>query len=172
MDKNKLINVLEGVILVVLGILVAINGFNAINIYFGIVAVVIGSVLLLLAAVILAKSKLLPFGALAGGAVSLTVGIAILMEKFDVNFLFALLVLVILGLGAALVLYGIYSIAKKLPVAGIIQIVLGALMLTFSIVYMNVEDFHKPFWIIIGILIALYGVLVIVLQFVDTKKKK
>ena len=35
MNKEKLLNVIEGIVLVVLGIMVAINGWGAMDTYFG-----------------------------------------------------------------------------------------------------------------------------------------
>ena len=75
-----------------------------------------------------------------------------------------------MGLGIGLILAGAYCVSKKLVFNGVGQIVIGALMVTFVDIYKTVPDFAKAFWIIIGILVAIYGALVIVSALIDKKK--
>jgi len=79
------------------------------------------------------------------------------------------LVIALLGLGIGLILTGIYCLSKKLLFNGIGQLVVGALMVTFVIIYKTVPDFAQAFWIIIGVLVAVYGALVIISALISKK---
>ena len=171
MNKEKLLNVIEGIVLVVLGIMVAINGWGAMDTYFGIVGIVSGAAMIVLALFTLSQTKALPFSILALGGVVLTLGIALVCKRFSLGVVVALFVWGLIGFGSALVLYGLYTtLVRKEAVYGICQIVVGALLITLSILFINVPDFQKAFWIIVGIVIAIFGALLIVLQFVDKKQ--
>ena len=72
-------------------------------------------------------------------------------------------------MGAAVLCYGIYLIGKKEPAIGAIQIVIGAVAITMGILYLTVDGFATAFWIVIGILIALYGLTLTIFAIVDKK---
>ena len=79
------------------------------------------------------------------------------------------LVLVVLGAGAGLILHGVYSIAKKYVLVGVVETIVGVALVTLTAVYMNVPDFAKYFWIIVGVFIAVYGALSVIFALVDKK---
>ena len=80
-------------------------------------------------------------------------------------------VFAIIGLGGALFFYGIYLLVKGLIVYGIAQLLSGIAMLVVGILYLTVPDFQTAFYICLGIVIAVYGALLIVSAFIDVKKK-
>lgn len=171
MNSNKFVNIIEGAVLVVLGILVAINGWAALDTYFGIVGIVAGAVLVILAFALAFNTKLLPFGFLAAGAVLLTIGIALVANKLTLAVVIDLTIYALIGLGAAIAIYGLFVLLahkRTLPYS-LGLLVIGAVLIILPIVYINVADFRKAFWIIVGIAIAVYGGLVILFQFLPEK---
>ena len=172
MNKDKLMTILEGVIITVLGVLIAVFGISAtIDIYFGVTFLVIGVALAVVAIVGLVKSKVLLFGPTFMACALITLGSALFTEFLSFAGLIAIIVFLLIGLGGALVIYGVYTLLKKNLFYGVGQIVVGAALIALSIVYLLVPDFQTVFWIIVGILVAIYGVLVIVSAFLAKGKK-
>ena len=169
MKKEKLTQVLVGAILVALGILVAIFGTGAFDIYFGIIAIGAGAILLALAIALMVKKQVLAPTAFILPAVLLAVGITLFTPYIGFEALEQFIVVLVLGLGAGLLLYGCYLIGKKAPIDGVVNIVIGVVALTLSILFITVHDFEKAFWVIVGVVIALYGVLEIVTAFLEKK---
>ena len=169
MKKEKLTQVLVGAIMVALGILVAIFGTEAFDLYFGILATAAGAVLLAYAIFLLTKKQKLSASIFILPCVLLTFGICLLIPGGPISFgmLVNVIVVLVLGLGAGLIFYGVYLIAKKATLNGVINLVIGAAAVTLSILYLTVPEFAKAFWIIVGIVIALYGVLEIVDAFIE-----
>ena len=176
MNKDKLIGIIQGILFIVFGILVAINGgASAMDTYLGIVGLVAGSLLIILAIVSLIKTKQLPFGALAIGGIALTIGGALLAQDLTFAGIIWILLFALMGLGGALIIYGVYAICKGAPVVGIAQLLIGIAFIVLPLCYIHVDGFQKAFWITVGIVMVVYGCLVIVSQFIDTKalsKKK
>ncbi len=170
MKKETLSQVLSGVILVVLGILIAIFGVGALDLYFGIVACVAGGLLLAYAIYLVCKNQAVAPSTFILPAILLTVGICLFTPWLSVAGIIEFLVIVVMGVGAGLVFYGVYLVAKKATFAGVLNIVVGAVALTLAILYKTIPEFNKAFWIIIGVLVALYGVLQIVSAFLGKKK--
>ncbi len=169
--NNKVARVLEGAILVALGIIIAICGIgSAIDIYFGIVFSVAGACLIILGFMGLSKKDAEGLSDLILGSVILTIGVCLFTPWLSFGALVDIFVIALMGLGIGLILAGIYCVSKKLLFNGVGQIVVGALMVTFVIIYKTVPDFAHAFWIIIGILVAVYGVLVIVGGLINNKK--
>ena len=165
MKKFDLNAFIEGAILVALGVLVAINGWAAMDIYFAIVFIVVASFLLIAASLSLIKTKILPFTFLSVGGVLMSLGIAILIDQLTLAVLISIMLFALIGFGGALAIYGIYIIVKRDLLYGIGHIVVGAGLIALSVVYINVPDFHKVFWIVVGVLIAVYGGLTILYSF-------
>ena len=172
MDKNKkLINVLESVAMIALGVCVAIFGFRTFDMYFGIVFLVAAVGFLVAAIVGVSKLGLLNFGFLFAFTALTTFGVVILLNQFSLYYIVIVLVYLLIALGGALVIYGAYAIAKINAFYGVGQIVLGAGAITVGILYLLVPEFNVAFRIIVGVLIAVYGVLLLVNALVDKKHK-
>ena len=171
--NSKVAKVLEGAVLVVLGVLVAIyGGGTAVDIYFGIISLVAGLCLLALAVVGLSQKKALDVDGLLVGSILTTVGVCLFTPWLSFAALIDLFIIIILGLGIGLIFLGVYTLARKVLFTGLGEIVIGILMVTFSIIYKVNPDFHNVFWIVVGILIAVYGALVIVTALLEKGKKK
>lgn len=169
--NSKLARVLEGAIIVALGVIIAIGGIgSAIDIYFGIGCTIAGVVLLLLAFIGLSKKDATYLPDIILGAVLLTIGICLFTPWLSFAALVDLLVIALMGLGVGLIITGAYFITKKALFNGIGQIVVGILMVTFVILFKTVPEFAQAFWIIVGVLVALYGVLLIVTALIDKKR--
>ena len=171
--KEKYIRIIAAVILIAMGVIVAVCGAGAaLDLYFGIGCLVTGAVLVVLNIVGLAKNKQVTFAQLFTSTCFVVIGISLLFTHYvSFQMLVNLFVLLVLGLGVALMLYGIFTIvlSKKLPY-GIVQLVLGLALVVLTIVYLNVADFRRVFWIIAGIVIAVYGALELVLALTSKKK--
>ena len=169
MKREKLTQVLEGAIMVALGILVAIFGTGAFDLYFGILATIIGAVLLAYDIFLLTKKQTLEASAFILPCVLLTLGICLFVHVIGFAMLVAILVVFLLGFGAGLIFYGAYLIAKKATLNGVINLVMGIAAVTLSVLYLTIEDFRVAFWVIVGIVIAIYGVLAILGAFIEKK---
>ena len=175
MSKNKLIGIIEGAVIVALGVLVAIFGGGAVvDLYFAISATIVGAVLLGISVYAMAKNNDLDVGVLVLGSVLIAIGIGLFTHYLSFGMLINLIIVAIIGFGAALIIYGIYLIAKKYPVFGTFAIVIGAVLATLAVLYIVIPEFRVAFWIVVGIFIALYGVLYIILAVTERKaiKKK
>ena len=161
-ENKKLVEVLESIAVIALGVLLAIFGFRTVDLYFGILFVIAAAGFLAIVIALLAKNKDLDFGALLGFTVCLTFGVLILLNRFSLGYFFYIFVLFVIALGGAIMIYGIYSLSKKDTVIGVGQLVIGILLLVSGILYLTVPEFGKAFWIVVGILVALYGVLLLV----------
>ena len=170
MEKERLSNLLEGVVILIFGIVVAVCGIGeAIDLWFGIGFTVTGAVLAIVAIITLARGGELPLYPVFLASAHLALGIGLFTHWLSFAVLVNIFVLLLLALGAALLLHGLYSVAKVSQVFGIGEIILGVLLLTFSILYITVPDFRHVFWIIIGILIAVYGAFIAVFALLGKK---
>lgn len=172
--KNKIMNIVEAVVIIALGIIIAVcGGGTALDIYFGIVAIVGGVVLAAASVYSLAKTKVLPFGSTFLSVALITIAIALFASYLSFSILIILVVYLILALGIALVLYGVYTLlVNKALVSAVAQFVVGVALAVLAIVFLAVPDFRTAFWIIVGILVAIYGALMLVATFIPTKKSK
>lgn len=170
--KERTASIVSAIITIALGILVAIFGFGALDIYVGIGCLVAGVVLAVVNIVFIAKKKPISFSGLFLGVALIVIGIFLLTGYLSFGVLEHLIVAIILGLGIALALYGILTIAvaKQVPF-GVVQMILGLAIIALAIVYMNVAEFRTAFWIIVGVIIAIYGVLDLVMILSNKKKK-
>lgn len=170
--KERTASIITAIVTIAIGILIAVFGFGALDIYVGIGCLVAGVVLAIVNIVFIAKKKPTSFGGLFLSVVLIVIGIFLLTGYLSFGVLEHLIVAIVLGLGIALALYGILTIAvAKLLPYGVIQIVLGLAIIALAIVYMNVGDFRQAFWIIVGVLVAVYGVVDLVMILTSKKKK-
>lgn len=170
--NKKVVNVLEAAIIVVVGVLIAIFGPSAVDTYFGIVAVVIASLLFILLIVTLARTKLLDLTSTFLAPVLMTLGVALLAHWLSFAALVYFVVYILMGIGFGIVIYGIYALSKKATVIGVTDIILGALLVVFTILFLTVDGFQQAFWIVVGVLIALYGAFFLVSTLLDKKVVK
>ena len=172
--KNKLItNIIEGLVVAVMGVLIAVKGGgSALDVYFAIVCLVLGAALAIVALVGVVQTKLLDFGLTILASIFIFIGAFLFTDWLSFAMLINLLVIVLLGLGTGLVLCGVYSVIRKALPLGIGQIVIGAAIIVFTVLYLTVPDFRTVFWIVIGIIVALYGVLLVVFAFINNSKRK
>ena len=172
MDR-KITNVLRGAFIVVLGVLVAVCGAGtAMNTYFGVVAVIAGALMLIASVIAIAKRLPMPVGFLIGGSVLVTIAIALFAGALDLGVLIQAMVFVLLGAGVGFVLLGIYTIIKSSMIYGLGEIVLGGLMILFTALYLGIPEFRNAFWIVVGIVMIIFGVLAIIAALMDKKRSK
>lgn len=169
MKKEKMSRLLSGIILIVLGILVAIFREGALDVYFGIVACAAGLLLLIYTAYLVSKKEDLTPAGFIIGSVLLAMGISLFVHWITVAFLISFIVVAVLGAGVGLVLYGAYLLSKKEQFNGFLNVIIGVVAIVLSILYKTVSDFAKIFWVIVGVVIAVYGVLEVASAFIEKK---
>lgn len=170
--SKKLIGILEGAATIVLGVLVAIFGGQAVlDLYFGILFIIASAGLLAFAIVILTKTRILNFFSLFGAFAFALFGSFLLANYYSFGYFMYTLVLLIIAAGFALIPYGVYTIVKFSLFYGIGQIVVGAGVATLGLCYLFIPEFYQAFWIVAGCLIALYG-LFMLLSALFTKEEK
>ncbi len=163
MDKNKkIITVFEGLATVVLGVLIAIFGTQTLATYFGILFLVSGAGFLVVSITGLAKLKTLVFGAVLAFTTLVLFGVLLLIHPELLEFFIVLFVYFIIALGGALFLHGIYFMIKHNVIYGIGQMTLGAIAVVLGVLYLTIAGFRAAFWVVIGVVVALYGVLLVV----------
>ena len=171
--KGKLAGILEAIVIIAFGIIIAVfGGGTALDLYFAIVALVAGVVLLIVDVYGLVKVKELNFALTFLSCALITIGVAILVKKLSFAVLIPLMAFLLLGLGIALILYGLFVALKKNLFYGVGQMVVGAVLATLVIIFLTVPEFAQAFWIIVGVVIAIYGVLLLVFTLMGKNEKK
>ena len=169
-NNQLVINVLEGIIIIVLGILIAVCGIDAtVNIYFGVLAIVLGAAAAGFSIYLLVKEGAMPLGITLLSGALIALGVSLFTGYVSLGVFISILVITLLGVGAALVVYGVYFLVKVNKLGGLIQIIVGAALVALTVVYITVPDFAKYFWIIVGILIAVYGAFSVIFAIVNKK---
>ena len=172
--NEKIKSAVSAALIIALGFVVVFcGGGAALDLYLGIVLTALGAIALCLAIFVLVKTKALLFSTLFTASALLTLGIALLVEKLSFGVIIGILAYLLLALGAALVVFGLYTIicAKSL-VSGLVQILIGAAIVTLTLLFLFVPEFNKAFWIIVGILIIIYGILSLILAITGKELKK
>lgn len=168
-EKNK--TLISGIICIVLGILIAVfGGQKVLDIYFGIVALVSGLCLVATGIYAMSKKQPVPSVSLILGCVFLAVGITLFTEYLTIAALINFLVIVVLGSGVGILCYGVYLLSKKQTAPGLMNLALGLVAVVVSILYISVPDFRSIFWIIVGVLIAVYGLVEFIYGIKELKK--
>ena len=171
--KEKLAGILEAVVIIAFGIIIAVcGGGTALDLYFAIVSLVAGAILLVVNVYTLIKVKELNFALTFLSCALITIGIAILAEKLSFAVLIPLMAFLLLGLGIALILYGLFVALRKNLFYGVGQMVVGAVLVTLIILFLTVPEFAQAFWIILGVVLALYGALLLIFTIVGKPEKK
>ena len=171
MNKEKLSKVLTFAVVTVMGILIAIFGTKPIDIYLGIVACVAGVIVLADTIFLITRKEKLVATPFILGLILLAVGITFFTGYITFAVIVHFIIALILGTGAGLLCYGIYLIANKQTSNGVLNVVMGVVALVLAILYMAVPEFEKAFWIIVGIVIAVYGLLGLVFAIIEKKSK-
>ncbi len=169
-DNKKLITVLEGAITLTIGVLIAIFGIQTVlDLYFGILFLVGGVVLLVIEFVRLIKNGKMVFSGLLLGCALTAIGGCLLGHHLSLGVLIGVIVILTIAFGGALMIFGIFTLLKINKALGIGQILIGFLASLMGVLYLTVPGFAQAFWIVIGILIAIYGAFIIVYTLVKKK---
>lgn len=171
--KEKYVRIIAAIIVIATGIMIAICGAGqTLDLYLGITAIVAGSVLTILNLALAFTSKKMAFPMLFLSVTLIAIGIAFFTHYISFAVLVNVLVLATLGLGIALMVFGLFVMiaSKKIPY-GVVMMVLGAAVVTVVVIYLNVAEFRKAFWIITGVVIAVYGAVELVIALIPPKDK-
>lgn len=171
MKNEKLVQILEGLLILVVGILIAVFGIQTVvDTYFGILFLVGGVALFIVELVNLVKVGKLTFAGLFSGAAASALGACLLAGYISFGVLVNIIVVLIIAFGFALLVYGVYAVVKVNKGYGIGQIIIGALAALMGVLYITFPGFRTAFWIVVGILIALYGGFVFFYALLSKKK--
>lgn len=172
--NKKLVAIIEGALLIVIGVLIAVfGGGEVMDIVFGVLFVVSGAALSALACLTTVKTKVLPLGITFAALASLFFGILCLISKASVMPVVGYAMIASVGLGAALFLKGLHVlIVRKLVFTGVGQMVIGAAVTVVASLYLFVPEFYSVFWIIVGVLVAVYGAYACALGFFGSEEAK
>ena len=121
----------------------------------------------------LIKAKAIVFSTVFVATALLTLGIALLAKELSIAGIIYILAYLLLAFGVALILFGLFTMfgAKNL-VAGLVQVIIGAAIVTLTLLFLFVPDFAKAFWIIVGVIIIVYGILSLVFAITGKELKK
>ena len=157
MKKINAERLMSAIIMIAFGILVAIFGPKSLDLYLGILCIVSGVSLLVAAILTASQTRIIPVPVLFAGIFLLTIGICSFTDLLSFTFLITFVILAIGALGLTYIIHGISLCTKKAGAFGAIEIVLGTLAVTFTVLFFAVPDFQPVVWIVLGVLIALYG---------------
>lgn len=170
-DKTK--TIIEGLLLLVFGILIAVTGIGTVvDICFGIAFCVGGISMLAFGGYAIGHKSGLSAPWLILGVTLLTIGITLFTPYLSLAALVQFIVIAILGFGIGLIIQGIIDLVRKATLLGVTRLVVGVALVTLAILYLTIPDFQKVFWIIVGILIAVYGALVFISALVKPRGRK
>lgn len=172
MTNKKFIAILEGIVILVLGILIAVLGVNDVmNNYIAIVFIIIGTCLVSFSGYLLFRRQPLPFAPLALGAALITIAIGVFVGYVNFAMLINIIHFALTGAGAALICYGIFTAVKYNGPYGMAQSLMGGAIFALCLCYYFIADFKGPFWVIVGIVIAIVGGLSIIFAIFDKNNK-
>lgn len=172
LTRKQTINLVIGLILIVVGILMACSILmqDMVSILLGVVFLVSGSVLILQPLIV--KNRLLDYNALLGG-IFVSLGVLVLLSGKDIIMMIAGLVCIIsMVIGIILAIDGLlyYFLKKKDIKVLIIELLLGVVLFVVGLVfYLMLYDVMDYVWMVLGILFALYGIWLIVKLFIKEK---
>lgn len=172
LTRKQTINLVIGLILIVVGILMACSILmqDMVSILLGVVFLVSGSVLILQPLIV--KNRLLDYNALLGG-IFVSLGVLVLLSGRDIIEMIAKLVCIIsmvIGIILAIDSLLYYFLKKKDIKVLIIELLLGVVLFVVGLVfYLMLSDVMDYVWMVLGILFALYGIWLIVKLFIKEK---
>ena len=172
LTRKQTINLIIGLILIVVGILMACSILmqDMVSILLGVVFLVSGSVLILQPLIV--KNRLLDYNALLGG-IFVSLGVLVLLSGQAIILMIAGLVCIIsmvIGIILAIDSLLYYFLKKKDVKVLIIELLLGVVLFVVGLVfYLMLSDVMDYVWMVLGILFALYGIWIIVKLFIKEK---
>lgn len=176
MKKQKVYEIIQSVVILVIGILMSLSILDStfIDILIGIACLLLG-VYLIVKSLFLSndKSILLPSG--IGGGVLIAYGIAVFAKYSQpINFLSQILIVAIIAVGALLIVQSILTLIKSRSKSSItlaiLFLIFGVALLSFGICFICVNSFGSYVWMACGILLAVYGLYLFIRALVTLKK--
>ena len=172
LTRKQTINLVIGLILIVVGILMACSILmqDMVSILLGVVFLVSGSVLILQPLIV--KNRLLDYNALLGG-IFVSLGVLVLLSgQAIINMIAGLVCIISMVIGIILAIDSLlyYFLKKKDLKVLIIELLLGVVLFVVGLVfYLMLSDVMDYVWMVLGILFALYGIWLIVKLFIKEK---
>ena len=173
MQNKKLLNISEGIGTIILGILLAaFGGQTVLDTYFGVLFIFAGAAFLCFTIISLVKTGVLLFAPTFITVVGIILGSFILANYYSFGYFVYTIVLILIALGFALAFYGVYTIVRFSIFYGIGQIVAGALLAVLAFCYIFIPEFYQAFWIIVGIVVAIYGAFFLIVSIIDAAETR
>ena len=173
MSKQKALNLVQAILFIIVGVLVACSIIqqNIINIILAIVLLVLGVFIFIKSAT---SSKtvnlLLPDGIL--GIIIIGVSIAMFANKISIiEPLSMVLKIAITSTGGLFIIDSIVKFCNKRKNTGIMELVIGAILLALGLMLLLWAEFGQYLWVISGVLLAVYGVYLLIITIMKLSKK-
>lgn len=172
MSKAKAYKIIESIIFIILGILIAVSILNA-----SILNYLLGGCVTLLGIFLFIKCAteqknvnfLLPTG--VASAVLLACGISMLANYINaVDLLQKVIIVGVLAIGILLIIDAIVRFIRKQSTPGITELVVGLILTILAILFMVIPEMNSYLWVVFGVLLAIYGVYLLVQTLITLKK--
>lgn len=170
-SKSAALKIIQSVIVIIVGVLIACAVINTdfIKYVVGIAFLVLGA-FLLFRSVYDTKSFIMPYGVFGGTLIG--VGIATMVDYIPLlmiirNFIYVSLIV----LGALLILDGIVRLALGKTNNGIVELIIGAILVTVGGLFIGIPEMSEYCWIAFGVVVALYGVYTLIVTIIQISKK-
>ena len=173
MNSKTRMTIVEGAVMAVLGIMIAIfGGQTVLDSYFGALFVLLGACLFVIEILFITKNKYAHFSDLFLSSFLIIVGCFLLANQFSFDYVITLLVYAVIAFGAALLINGLVSSLTKRMALGMGQLFIGVSAITLGVLYLTVNEFRSAFWIVVGVLVSVYGIFTILTVFIRKKGRR
>ncbi len=163
-SKTKAYRIIEAIILIVLGILLAVSivNSNILNIVLAIAILIIGVFYFVKGVTSSTNiSFLLPDGIIGG--ILVACAIAMFASYLSVQqTLEQVIVIGVLAIGIILIVDAIVRFVRKNTTAGITEIIVGLVLVVLGLLFIFLPEVLDYLWVIFGILLAVYGIYLLV----------
>ncbi len=173
MSKQKALNLVQSILFIIIGILIAcsIIQSNILNIVLAIVLLVLGVFIFIKSATSSTNvNLLLPEGIL--GVIIIGVSIAMFANKITIiSTLEMVLKIAITSTGGLFIIDSIVKFCRNRKNTGIMELVIGAILLALGLMLLLWAEFGKYLWVISGVLLAVYGIYLLIITIMKLSKK-
>ncbi len=174
MSKQKAYTLVESILFIIIGILIACSIIqpSIVNIIIGIAVLIMGIFSFTKSLSESSKSTLLVPGAL-WGTVLIGVSIAMLANKLDIQTPLTMIIKVaIISVGTLTLIDAVIKLIKKHQTAGISELVVALILIALGLMLLLWAEFGNYLWVIFGALLAILGVYMLITTIIKLSKKQ
>lgn len=176
MTKEKIFLLIEGILYLVFGVLIAcsiINFTELADIFIGISLLFIGIILIFDSYIKAGSFKAIILPTAIIGGIFIGVGITLFTDTLTIaGDILTIVKIAIICAGSIITIDGILKLVSKLLLSGLSELLIGAILILIGCLRMFNADFNTFMWVAIGIVIAIYGILEIISAFIALPHNK